>query len=129
MNARPTKALNMIMCLRILLVVSLAGLGTAQSKPLSVCEALNSAADHQELVLRGVSPKGSMAIHVPDRKAAHAKREPRCYASGLAIKGVLIKKPWPLIFRRQDGTYWGNGFGQDGGCPTILVITSTISGL
>jgi hypothetical protein len=49
--------------------------------------------------------------------------------SEVTIKGVLVKKPWPVIFRRHDGTYQGNGFGEEGAWPAFLIVTALPSGL
>jgi hypothetical protein len=40
------------------------------------------------------------------------------------ITGRLERKSFRLIFRRGDGTYIGNGFGQNGGLAAILRIKS-----
>jgi len=38
------------------------------------------------------------------------------------VTGLLVRKMLPFIFRQSDGVYVGNGFGQAGGYPALLVI-------
>jgi hypothetical protein len=160
--------------MRTLCFLLIACAASAQTKTLSVCEALDSGVDGQEVVLRGVIAGEShhgfglsegidgdpcpgwrrrflttpsfILFDYFSHLGVHLTKEqeqlnlyflrrlsfllsPNTSRSGVKIKGVLVRKPWPLIFRRQDGTYWGNGFGQDGWCPTVLVITSIPTGL
>ena len=42
----------------------------------------------------------------------------------VTITGAIVRKSSPMIFRRADGEYWGNGFGPSGGFPAVLVIQS-----
>jgi hypothetical protein len=40
------------------------------------------------------------------------------------VTGVMVRKPWPMIFRHADGTYFGTGFGPDGAYSAFLVMKS-----
>lgn len=42
----------------------------------------------------------------------------------VTIKGVVIRKPWTLIFRQADGAYVGLGAGLNGTSAALLVVTS-----
>jgi hypothetical protein len=141
-----------------------------QTRPMSVCDALNSAADRQVVVIRAaiastphqtflfegtgrdpcpgwrkrfftapsVIPTifGSYAgVHVPDNLllenlhfVQHLKSIQQVKPSAqlfVTVKGVLIRKRWPLIFRNSDGIYCCWGEGVDGGSAAVLVVTST----
>jgi len=36
--------------------------------------------------------------------------------------GKVIRKPFTLIFRESDGSYFGNGYGEKGGVMAALDI-------
>jgi hypothetical protein len=42
----------------------------------------------------------------------------------ITVGGVLVRKFWPLLFRRTDGNYRSFGWGPDEEYPVILVIKS-----
>ena len=47
----------------------------------------------------------------------------------VTMRGVIVKKAWPLIYRRSDGVYVGNAFGPAGGYAAVFVIKEILSGL
>jgi hypothetical protein len=142
-----------------------------QLRPLSVCEALNSVADHQSVRIRaelastrhetylfegtGQDPcpgwrkrfftaPASLPIIIGSYSGVRVshdlfrdnlefvlhlkdlyKTNPSAHHM-VTIKGVLIRKPWMLIFRSADGSYFGFGEGIEGGSAALLVVTSPI---
>jgi hypothetical protein len=52
------------------------------------------------------------------------QRENPSYHPMMTVRGVLLRKTWPLIFRGHDGEYFGWGFGLDGASAALLVLTS-----
>lgn len=40
----------------------------------------------------------------------------------VSVTGVFIRRPWPLIFRRADGTYFGMSADSDAIFPGVLII-------
>jgi hypothetical protein len=141
----------------------------AETRPLSVCEALNSTADHQAVVIHAAIvtyrhgayifegtgqdpcpgwPKRFFTapaaiplflgpfrgVHLPDgmvqgyldfsRRLRNLQSSSPSVRHMVTISGVIIRKPWPLIFRNTDGTYGGWGEGIDGSSAAMLVVTS-----
>lgn len=45
-----------------------------------------------------------------------------------SLRGILVKKPWPCIFRGSDGEWFGRGFGANGAYLAELVVTEIPSG-
>jgi len=48
----------------------------------------------------------------------------RFVAPTATVKGTLVRKPVPLIFRFSDGSYAGWGEGFEGGSAAVLVLKS-----
>lgn len=46
-----------------------------------------------------------------------------------SMKGILVKKFWPCIFRGRDGQWFGLGLGANGAYLAELVMTEVPSGL
>jgi hypothetical protein len=40
------------------------------------------------------------------------------------VSGVLIPKRFAMIFRHENGSYRGNGFGEEGACAAAIVVKS-----
>jgi hypothetical protein len=161
------------MFLLVLLLVSMA-FAAAQTEPMSVCQMLDSASDHQEVVARvkisggyyhgfGLSeglhgdpcpgwrkrfftaPSVLMPMFSSCCGVQLSQDESRMVRDFLdrlwdesrnnstrdltvTLRGVIVKKAWPWIFRRSDGVYMGNAFGPTGGYPAIFVIKEILSG-
>ena len=46
-----------------------------------------------------------------------------------SLRGILVKKLWPCIFRGRDGQWFGRGFGGNGEYLAELVVTELPSAL
>jgi hypothetical protein len=46
------------------------------------------------------------------------------YRPMVTVRGVFIRKTWPVIFRNRDGAYCCWGLGLDGSFPALLIVTS-----
>jgi len=44
----------------------------------------------------------------------------------IEVIGKVVTKPWPFVFRRADGLYFGNAFGERGAFPVLLVVQSVM---
>jgi hypothetical protein len=166
MNARPTIATCVLIFFQ--------GVASAQTKPLTVCEALHVAKDHKEVVVRGAIAGGYfhgfylaegldsdvcpgwptrfltrpafVLLELLDHTGAPLTKQQeqlnrgfyhklclleatRTLPRALTFRGVLVRKPWPIIVRYSDGSFVGNGFGEEGAVPAYLIVTSVISGL
>jgi len=42
--------------------------------------------------------------------------------SQVEVTGTVVSKAFPVILRRSDGVYQGNGFGDFGGYPVLVVV-------
>jgi hypothetical protein len=141
----------------------------AEARRVGVCEVLNSAADHQTVLIHAaIASNGHMTYlfdgtgndpcpgwrkrfftapsSIPILTASYSgvpvssglSREYIDFSQRLkslqranpsthhmvTISGVVIRKRWPLIFRRGDGSYVDFGGGVDGGHEALLVVTS-----
>ena len=52
------------------------------------------------------------------------ERDKRLTHFRVSASGVIARKSNSFIFRRSDGSYFGNAVGQDGGFLAILLVTS-----
>jgi hypothetical protein len=142
---------------------------SAQQNSLSVCKALSSVGDRQEVTIRGriagtwrhgffgldegihgdpcqgwrarfftapsfiplmyVSALGVQLTNEEERRNFAFVRELFSMSHQtnpnpitVSVSGVVVRKQLPLIFRRVDGSYFGNGI--VGGYPTVLVVRS-----
>jgi hypothetical protein len=139
----------------------------AQNRPLTVCEALDSSRDHQQVVIRGdvFTPRESGGLS-EGLGGEPCKGWPRHYFTApsvipiflssmpgvalteaqtaqnkafrlrlievrtalrsapyvVTLKGTLLRKAFPIIFRRSDGFYAGLGFGPNGEYSAVLVV-------
>ena len=59
-----------------------------------------------------------------ERLIGTSRQSPQMPRLHVKIVGVLVRKSWPLIFRRDDGSYFGTGLGMDGAFPAVLVVKS-----
>jgi hypothetical protein len=157
--------------LRVIVVVASIGCAAAQTQPLSVCQVLDSARDHQEVIVRArafAHYHGSLLTDGFSSDPCPGWRKrfftapswiPLCFDSFLGVQltgeqqrlnrefflrlsglrmgspskysavtlmGVAVRKPWPLIFRRGDGEYFGNAMGQNGAFPVVFVLSDVL---
>ncbi len=164
--------------MRLLILIALAAftgkltqLANAQTRSLSVCDALTSGVDHQVVVIHaaialyrhgtyifegtGQDPcpgwrkqfftapasiplaiASYPGVSVPtnifrDNADILSRIRNRQQANSIArfmvtVRGVLIRKSLPLIFRRLDGKYVGFAEGIDGTSAALLVATSVL---
>jgi hypothetical protein len=157
-------------CAAVGLCLLLCPVLSAQDRPISVCEALNSVRDHQVVVVRAkveatrheislsaglggepcegwprryftapslipifVSAPGVHPTEVQTaanlefiRRLARVRAEHRPSDYMATIKGTLLRKTMPLIFRSPGGDYIGFGFGLDGAYAAAIVVQSIL---
>jgi hypothetical protein len=60
------------------------------------------------------------------RRLSELSAKPLLRPYRVTVKGVLARKPWPLTFRRADGTYACIGKGSDNDCVAVFVVRSIL---
>ena len=58
------------------------------------------------------------------KRIAAASRQRTLNHASVTLSGVVLRRAGTIVFRRSDGEYYGNGFGQGGGILCELVVTS-----
>jgi hypothetical protein len=84
----------------------------------------------------GVEYVSTPEAHTPITRAAALEFLERIFrhsvsgtftSPSFSMKGILVKKSWPLIFRGRDGQWFGLGFGLNGDYLAELVMTEVPS--